>query len=110
MALVYRNGRPYLYRSKRRGGRVTSEYVGSGETARLIGAMEAMEAVEREDARSLDSDERKQVDDLEKALDELVGYGRKIAHEALTAAGFHRHHRGDWRRRRVDRHRESGPG
>ena len=28
MGLVYRNGRPYLYRSKRRGGRVTSEYVG----------------------------------------------------------------------------------
>ena len=31
MGLVYRNGRPYLYRSVRRGGRVTSEYLASGD-------------------------------------------------------------------------------
>src|SRR5262249_1606950 len=38
MALVYRNGRPYLYRSVRRDGRVTSEYRGSGEVAELMSA------------------------------------------------------------------------
>ncbi len=41
MALVYRNGRPYLYRSVRRGGRVTSEYLGRGIDAQLIAALEA---------------------------------------------------------------------
>ena len=41
MGLVYRNGRPYLYRSVRRGGRVTSEYLGRGIDALLIAALEA---------------------------------------------------------------------
>ena len=40
MALVHRNGRPYLYRSVRRGGRVTSEYMGGGIDAQLIAALE----------------------------------------------------------------------
>ncbi len=44
MGLVYRNGRPYLYRSVRRDGRVTSEYVAGGEDAFLIGALEAHRA------------------------------------------------------------------
>jgi hypothetical protein len=36
MAIVYRNGRPYCYRSERRGDRVASTYMGSGEDAILI--------------------------------------------------------------------------
>jgi hypothetical protein len=47
MALVYRGGKPYLYKSVRRDGRVTSEYVASGESAVVISRIETIEADER---------------------------------------------------------------
>jgi hypothetical protein len=101
MGLVYRNGRPYLYRSIRRGGRVTSEYLARGEDAFLIHALEKDDrdklSFDRQEARS----ERKQLDDLERALDELAEQARDLACDALSAAGFHQHHRGEWRKRRV---------
>jgi hypothetical protein len=68
MALVHRNGRAYLYRSARRGGRVTSEYVGGGIGAQLIAALETIERDEAELKRSQARDERKELDDLERAL------------------------------------------
>jgi hypothetical protein len=101
MGLVYRNGRPYLYRSVRRNGRVTSEYLAGGEDAFLINALESddrdRERFDRQEARS----ERKELDDLERALDELAEQVRDLACNALSAAGFHQHHRGEWRKRRV---------
>ena len=42
-----------------------------------------------------------ELDDLERALDELAERARDLAREALTAAGYHQHHRGEWRKRRV---------
>ena len=100
MATIYRNGKAYNYRSVRKGGRVTSEYRGSGEAARLIGAWDSLDAIERDEERQRERDERKWFDDLERDLDELAERGRRLAHEALTAAGFHQHNRGEWRRRR----------
>jgi hypothetical protein len=47
LGLVYRDGRSYVYRSVWRGGRVTSEYRGSGEDALLIDALEKIEQAER---------------------------------------------------------------
>jgi hypothetical protein len=106
MGLVYRNGRPYLYRSKRRGGRVTSEYLGRGEDALLIDALERIERDERDSDLRHQRSERKELDDLERALDELAGRARDLARDALTAAGYHQHKRGEWRRKRVSRHRQ----
>ena len=106
MALVYRNGRPYLYRSVRRGGRVTSEYVAGGIDAQLIAALEADDRDCKRFDRELARDERKRADDLERALDDLAEQARDIAREALTAAGYYLHHRGEWRKRRDSRHHE----
>jgi hypothetical protein len=109
MCLIYRDGRPYLYRAVRRGGRVTSEYLASGRSALLIAALEAddwdRQSFDRQEARS----ERRQCDDLERALDELAERARDVAREALSAAGYRQHHRGDWRKRRVSRNREGEP-
>src|SRR5271166_3304195 len=106
MAIVYRNGRPYLYRSIRREGRVTSQYLGRGKDALLINALEIIQREDRENERHQERIERKQLDDLEQALDELAEQARDLASKALSAAGYHQHHRGEWRRRRVPRHRE----
>src|SRR5262245_66561849 len=103
MALVFRNGRPYLYKSIRRGGKVTSQYVGSGEDALLINALETIERDEQDYERYRERANRKQLDDLERALDELAQRAQDLAHEALSAAGYHRHDRGQWRKRRVER-------
>ena len=101
MGLVYRNGRPYLYQSVRRGGRVTSQYLAGGEDAFLIHALQTddrdRQSFDRQEARS----ERKELDDLDRALDELAKQARDLACNALSAAGFHQHHRGEWRKRRV---------
>jgi len=100
MALVFRNGRPYLYKSERQGDRVVARYVASGETALLIGKMGQIERQIEEDAAYLDREERKEADRLDRELDDLAGRAKNLAAEALTAAGYHRHHRGDWRKRR----------
>jgi hypothetical protein len=109
MGIVYRDGRPYLYRSKRRSGRVTSEYVGSGQDALLIDALEAIERDERDCDLQQKRSEGKELDDLEQALDDQAEQAHDLAREALSAAGYHQHHRGEWRKRRVSRHRESDP-
>ena len=103
MAIVYRNGRPYLYRSIRRGGRVASQYLGRGEDALLIDALETIERDEKDYQRHQERRERQQLDDLEQSLDELAEQARTLAGEALISAGYHQHHRGEWRKRRGKR-------
>lgn len=100
MALVYRNGRPRYQRSVRRGGRVTTEYVGSGNFAILKALFDAEDRDALEEARQRARAEQQRLDDLEHDLDELAEQARALAHEALTAAGYHQHHRGQWRKRR----------
>jgi hypothetical protein len=107
MGLIYRDGRPYLYRSVRRGGRVTSKYLAGGIDAQLIATLEDIERDDRRGDRERARAERREVDDLERALDEMAERARALAHDALTAAGYHQHDRGEWRKRRVSSHRES---
>jgi hypothetical protein len=80
---------------------VTSEYGGSGECARLIGQMDAIERDERDYQRWTEREERRELDELEEALVKMVEQARALASETLTAAGYHQHDRGKWRKRRV---------
>jgi hypothetical protein len=96
MALVQRNGKAYLYCSVRRGGRVTSEYVAGGESAAIIAALETIDRDKQDYQRWHEGEERRRIDELERALDELVGRSAALAHAALEAAGYHQHARGAW--------------
>jgi hypothetical protein len=102
MGLVYRNGRPYLYKSVRRAGRVTSEYDGSGEIALLIAQMRDIDRDEREMERYQDQAERDAIDADECILNSYFDRVEDLARAALYSAGFHRPKR-EWRRRRVRR-------
>ena len=62
MATVHRNGRIYIYRSVRQGGKVTSEYGGSGESAWLIAQMERIRRDERDCERRREQEERRELD------------------------------------------------
>ncbi len=95
-----RGGR-YYTRSYRQGGQVKRRYVGAG----IWGKLAAMADEERH-LEALEERERIQAEiDRWKALDAQFSQ----AHEAIMAtvkqslvdAGFHQHHRGDWRRKRA---------
>ena len=71
MGLVYRNGRPYLYRSVRRGGRVTSEYVASGIDALLIDRLEGVERDKRDYEAWLKAKRCQEADEIDRMLDDV---------------------------------------
>jgi len=94
-----RDGR-YYYRSRREGGRVISEYLGAG----VVGAAAARREERRrtQAAAELERDRaaREEARQLEATLRDLARASDELLAEALTAAGYHRHHRGEWRLRR----------
>jgi hypothetical protein len=102
LALIFRNGKPRLQRSIRRGGRVTSEYVASGPTAELIAEKDRRVRALRRLAASDEAEEHRRWDELDRALNALAADARGLAHAALTEAGFHQHKR-QWRKRRGER-------
>lgn len=90
----------YYTQSKKVNGRVEREYVGTGEVAELVAEMDALQRAERRHAAL---DRRRQREELSAldadltALDELTDL---LARAALLASGYHRHKRGEWRKRR----------
>jgi hypothetical protein len=112
-------GRPYYFKSVRRGGKVCSEYGGSGFLAVFKALLEEedreVEAQRRAEmreakraqavARQAQRDDRRTLRKRLESIDGLMlDYHRRIgsAVEAILAAlGYHRHARGHWRRRRA---------
>jgi hypothetical protein len=91
----------YYTRSKRVEGRVVREYVGSGEWAEAMVAMDEAERARRVAERADWREERECHERIDRQLDELNAFCTILAKDALENAGFHQHHRGEWRRRRV---------
>ena len=97
----WEKGGRYYTRSRKVNGRVLREYVGAGRVAELAAQMDA---VEREQRGLAALDVRQAKDELaalDAELKALDGLGDLAARAALLAAGFHRHTRGEWRRRRA---------
>ncbi len=95
-----RGGR-YYTRSVREGGRVRREYIGTGETADLIAACDERDRQARTMARASERAERERIGRADTELADLDALTETLAQLALVAAGYHRHHRGEWRRRRA---------
>jgi len=94
-----RGGR-YYTRSRKVDGRVVREYVGAGPLAELIAAGDAADRAERAAAAAALRAERDRLAPAEAALAAMDGLTEALARAALGAAGFRRHHRGEWRRAR----------
>ena len=107
MALVYRNGRPYLYKSSREGGRVVCRYQGSGEAAVLIAQIEAIEGQERDEDAERQRDLCRRFDAVDEPVAVLSDLVDALVQSALTAAGWHRPGRHPWRKRRTTMTRQS---
>jgi hypothetical protein len=100
MALERRGGGSYYYRKVRREGRVVSQYLGTGPWASLIAIMDGIGRVQREADRERWKAIRERMDAEEAEAIDLFDRVEAIARSALESAGYHRHKRGEWRRRR----------
>lgn len=95
-----KRGGSYYTRSVRENGRVVREYVGTGETAQAIAQLDALARLQREQERAAAEAAAEQERALEAPVWELCDQADLWARVALVAAGYHRHERGEWRRRR----------
>jgi hypothetical protein len=68
--------------------------------AQLDALKRQMRESERVRERSGRADE---LEALDSKLDQLHDLAELVARTALAAAGYHQHHRGEWRKRRVQR-------
>ena len=102
MAWEPRNGRgSYYTRSKRLNGRVVREYVGTGLVGEMAAAEDAERRSDREERRALRSARRKDLENVDALVGRCWEGASGLATAVLVDSGFYRHHRGEWRKRRV---------
>ena len=99
MGWEQRRGRSYYYRKVRAGGRVRSEYIGSGIVAQICAGDDedkrrdrAAKCAAERATRQAETEVDRQLADAESALTAMT-------HATLYAAGCHRHN-GQWRKKR----------
>jgi hypothetical protein len=101
--------RGYYYRSRKVGGRPRRVYVGKGRAAELAAELDALRRVGRQVRLEDWRDARAEVEALDQPLDELGGMADLLAEAALFVAGYRQHHRGEWRKRRVQHDQPGRP-
>ena len=96
-------GGAYYTRSHKIAGQVYREYVGTGPLAELAAAEDELHREAREQALADRRTERERLAALDGPLLALDARVEALYRAALLVAGYHRHQRGDWRRRRAQR-------
>lgn len=103
-----KSGGRYYTRSKRVGGKVVREYVGSGKVGELAEQLDEIQRTNRQLARKSAADP--QIADLglgaSKILEDFDALADRIGRALMISAGFHQHKRGNWRRRRGNERNE----
>ena len=94
-----RGGR-YYTRSKKINGRVIREYVGTGLVGQLAAAADERERAQRQAQQAAWRAERERIESAIAPLEEFDDMVETLARGSLLLAGYHRHHRGEWRRKR----------
>jgi len=101
MAWETRNGRGRYYtRSRRSGGQVIRQYIGTGEVAQAIADLDALDREQRREVAEAFRAECVRLDAVDAPTRAFCEACELLTHGALLVAGYHRHHRGEWRRRR----------
>jgi len=97
-----KSGKRYLYRNRRRGNHVHSEYVGTGAVADLAMRTEALHRAKRQAEMIARQEEQRRCDELNASVEKLCAAADRLLIAQLLLAGFHRHEWA-WRKRRVQR-------
>jgi hypothetical protein len=96
-----RNGKGRYYtRSPRRGGRIVREYFGAGEWGEYWAAEDAYARAERAERAAASRAEADELVELDKLVAAYAQVAEVAAREALAAAGYRQHQRGEWRKTR----------
>ena len=90
----------YYTRSRRVDGRVVREYVGRGLVGELVARLDAAERKRRSARRAASRRRDDALDDADAATRALCEVSELLARASLLLAGYRRHDRGAWRRRR----------
>ena len=93
-------GGHYFTRSRKVNGKTVREYVGGGILGELAARLDAEERRRQEEEKASHREERERLDALAAPVEELCDAAEVIARAALIASGYHRHNRGEWRKRR----------
>jgi hypothetical protein len=88
----------YYYSARRVGGKVVKEYV-PALVAPLAAQLDAEQRSELEAAKAEHRLALAELDALEETIGPLDELAEPAVEAAMLAAGFHRHHRGSWRKR-----------
>ena len=99
MAWEQRGTHTYYYRSVRRNGHVTKEYLGTGPLAALYAAEEAERQAQRQTEAEAWRQERAALDALDRQIDAWWNAGSVLLKTTLYAEGYYQHDRGEWRKR-----------
>src|SRR5918998_3898322 len=91
----------YYTRSQKVNSRVVREYVGTGLVAELAALADAEDRARRRAERERLEQAMAALTGPDAALAELSRVADALATTHLLAAGYHRHHRGAWRKRRA---------
>jgi hypothetical protein len=87
----------YYTRSRKVGGKVVRQYVGTGPVAELAAALDRAIRADRADRTRRWKAALAAVTAAQTALTEFLSAADTLTRAALAAAGFHRHDRGEWR-------------
>jgi hypothetical protein len=90
----------YYTRTRKVGGRVVREYVGGGTLGHVAALQDAQERCRREEEAALWNEERDSLEALVAPVEDLCEAAEILYRAALLSAGFRRHQRGEWRRKR----------
>jgi hypothetical protein len=93
-------GRRYYFRARKVNGRVVKEYLGTGELAEALAALDALDREGAALRAEAERRERQRHADLDGAVAEFCRAVDAVVADALRLAGYHRHARGQWRRKR----------
>jgi hypothetical protein len=93
-------GGPYYTRSRKVGGRVVREYMGGGTLGHLAAWRDALARHRREEEAASWKEERERLEALVAPVEQLCEATEIVYRATLVAAGFRRHQRGEWRRKR----------
>jgi hypothetical protein len=93
-------GRLRYTRSFRRTGRTIRQYVGTGEVAELVARADELAKAARKRQAEAGRTDRERWETAQASVVELERITNLFVQATLLTAGYHRHDRGAWRRRR----------
>ena len=103
MTWSLRGERSYFYRHVREGGQRRKVYIGTGPTAELLAQVDQERYRVREQEQRRHQDDKKRLSLVDAAVSEFDRLVHRLVEARLLLAGFYRHDRGRWRKRRLSR-------